>query len=115
MGARAARTLGGCARHRSVNQTQIGNVDKWGPGEQRLPMRGLANAAPAVQLLGKVLREATYRGRPEGLAVEQPQAAARRAAVGVRLFQYRLEDRLQLTGRGIDDLQYLGRRGLLLQ
>jgi hypothetical protein len=31
-----------------------------------------------------------------------------------RLFQYRLKDRLELTRRGIDDLQYLGRRGLLL-
>jgi hypothetical protein len=33
----------------------------------------------------------------------------------VRLFQYRFEDRLEVTGRGIDDLQHLGRRGLLLQ
>ena len=55
------------------------------------------------------------RDAPEGLAVEQKQSAARRVAVRVRLFQYRLEDRLELTGRGIDDLQYLSRRGLLLQ
>src|SRR5215469_8157174 len=32
-----------------------------------------------------------------------------------RPFEHRVEDRLELTGRGIDDLQYLGRRGLLLQ
>jgi hypothetical protein len=33
----------------------------------------------------------------------------------VRLFQYRVEDRRKVAGRGIDDLQHLGRRGLLLQ
>ena len=83
-------------------------------GEQRCKNRGLANADPAAQLLGPVLRQALHRDTAKGLAVEQKQGAARRAAVRVRLFQYRLEDRLQLTGRGIDDLQYLGCRGLLL-
>jgi len=78
-------------------------------------MRGLANAEPAAPLFCPVLREALHRDTREGLAVEQIQRAARRAAVRARLFQYRLEDRLQLTRRGIDDLQYLGRRGLLLQ
>ena len=75
----------------------------------------LANTEPAAQLLGPVLRDAPHRDTPEGLAVEQIQGAARRAAVGARLFQYCLEDRLELTRRGIDDLQYIGRRGLLLQ
>ena len=62
-----------------------------------------------------VLRKALHRDPAEGLAVEQIQGAARRAAVRVRLFQYRFEDRLEVTGRGIDDLQYLSSRGLLLQ
>ena len=94
-----ARTvLGGCARLRIVDQALIGNVDKGGPGEQRLQMRGLANAEPAALLLGPVLRETLHRDRPEGLAVEQKQHAPRRAAVRVRLFQYRVEDRLELTG-----------------
>ena len=84
-----------------------------GPRRAALPKPG--GADPAAQLLGPVLRDALHRDTPEGLAVEQIQAAARRAAAGARLFQYRLEDRLDLTGRGIDDLQYLGRRGLLLQ
>ena len=33
----------------------------------------------------------------------------------VRLFQYRVEHRREVAGRGIDDLQHLGGRGLLLQ
>src|SRR5689334_25280312 len=31
------------------------------------------------------------------------------------LFKHRIEDRREVAGRGIDDLQYLGGRGLLLQ
>ena len=33
----------------------------------------------------------------------------------VRLFQHRVEHRREIAGRGIDDLQHLGGRGLLLQ
>src|SRR6516225_6567080 len=33
----------------------------------------------------------------------------------MRLFQYRVKHRGEVPGRGIDDLQYLGSRGLLLQ
>ena len=32
-----------------------------------------------------------------------------------RLFQHRVEHRRQIAGRGVDDLQHLGGRGLLLQ
>ena len=83
--------------------------------EQRRKERGLANTEPAPHLLGPVLRDALHRGTAEVFAVEQIQDAARRATVRVRLFQYRFEHRLELTGRGIDDLQYLGGRSLLLQ
>jgi hypothetical protein len=100
---------------RIVDQAHIGNVDKGGPGEQRRKNRGLAKADPAGQFLGPVLRVAAHGDTPKGVALEQKQRAARRTAVRVRLFQYRLEDWLQLAGRGIDDLQYLGGRGLLLQ
>jgi hypothetical protein len=67
-GARTA--LGACTRKRIVDQTHIGNVDKGGPGEQRLPKRGLANADPAAQLLGQVPWYALHRDTAEGLAVE---------------------------------------------
>ena len=36
-------------------------------------------------------------------------------AEAVRLFQDRVEYRREIAGRGIDDLQHLGGRGLLLQ
>ena len=48
-------------------------------------------------------------------AVIGQQGPVRRFAKGVRLFQYRIEHRGEIAGRAIDDLQYLGRRGLLLQ
>ena len=32
-----------------------------------------------------------------------------------RLFQHRIEHRRQIAGRGVDDLQHLGGRGLLFQ
>ena len=43
------------------------------------------------------------------------QRAAVRAAQAARLLQYRVEHRGEVAGRGIDHLQYLGGRGLLLQ
>ena len=107
--------LGGCARGRIVDQAHIGNVVKGGPGEQRRKIEVLRTLNPRRILLGPILRDALHRYTTEGLAVEQMQDAARRSTAGARLFQYRLEDRLELTRRGIDDLLYLGRRGLLLQ
>ena len=38
-----------------------------------------------------------------------------RAAERARLLQHRIKNRLQVAGRGIDDAQNLGGRGLLLQ
>ena len=37
------------------------------------------------------------------------------AASASNFFEHRVEDRSKIAGRGIDDLQYLGSRGLLLQ
>ena len=41
-----------------------------------------------------------------------PKAASQRLH---RLFEHRVEHRREVAGRGIDDLQHLGGRGLLLQ
>src|SRR5262249_8323812 len=49
------------------------------------------------------------------LTIDGHQRALGRAAEAVRLFQYRVEDRREVAARGVDDLQYLGGRGLLLQ
>ena len=39
----------------------------------------------------------------------------RRSHSRMRLFQHRVEHRREVAGRGVDDLQHLGGRGLLLQ
>ena len=44
--------------------------------------------------------------------INVPNAASHKR---MRLFQDRVEHRREVAGRGIDDLQHLGRRGLLLQ
>src|SRR5215470_17114238 len=62
-----------------------------------------------------VFRIATDRDGAEVFAVVERQRAVRRPAETVRLLQYRIEHRRQIAGRGIDDLQYLRGRGLLLQ
>src|ERR1700730_8757639 len=49
------------------------------------------------------------------LAVVELQAPMSGAAKGVCLFLHRVEHRREVAGRGIDDLQYLGGCGLLLQ
>ena len=51
----------------------------------------------------------------EVLAVVGPKTAERRLAKPHRLFEHRVEHRREVAGRGIDDLQNLGGRGLLLQ
>jgi len=49
------------------------------------------------------------------VSVNVREVAEARLAQPHRLFQHRVEHRAEITGRGIDDLQYLGGRGLLLQ
>src|SRR6516164_11676154 len=53
--------------------------------------------------------------RIEPLAGACPQSSGRRIAKPNCLVEQRLEHRRQITGRGVDDLQYLGSRGLLLE
>src|SRR5215472_6686904 len=47
------------------------------------------------------------------LAVDEGHEAERCSAQPHRLFEHCLEYRREITGRGIDDLQHLGGRGLL--
>ena len=49
------------------------------------------------------------------LAIVGPKHAERRLAQVQRLLQHRIEHRRQIAGRGVDDLQHFGGRGLLLQ
>src|SRR6516165_10576742 len=49
------------------------------------------------------------------LAVKSQKATKSGAAQTHRFFQHRIEHRAKMARRGVDDLQYLGGRGLLLQ
>ena len=51
----------------------------------------------------------------KSLAIVGAKLAERSAAQPHRLFQHRVEHRRQIAGRGVDHLQHLGGRGLLLQ
>src|SRR5215469_9517438 len=55
------------------------------------------------------------RGRMKVFTVESKEVTMRRLAKSYRLFEHRVEHRREDAGRGIDDLQYLSGRGLLLQ
>src|SRR6516162_127656 len=59
------------------------------------------------------LRITACGDRTEPLAIIEQQAPVFDAAQAVRFFQDGIEDRREITGRRIDDLQYLGGRGLL--
>src|SRR5437899_894021 len=60
-------------------------------------------------------REIARRHAPVPLAIIGYQSAPRSAAQTVRLLQYRVEYRGEIAGRGVDDAEHLGGRGLLLQ
>jgi hypothetical protein len=60
-------------------------------------------------------RVAAHRSGSEILAVIGVQMATCGLAQPQRLFQHRIEHRLQVAGRGIDDLQHLGGGSLLFQ
>lgn len=56
-----------------------------------------------------------HRSSPEALAVIGVQEAKGGAAQSHRLFEHRVEDRGQIAGRGVDDLQYFGDPGFSVQ
>jgi hypothetical protein len=55
------------------------------------------------------------RGDLHPLAIDGPEPPLHAFTKPGRLFQHCVENRRQVTGRRIDDLQYLGGRGLLLE
>src|SRR6516165_2821490 len=87
-------------------------MNQTGAGEQR---QSLWNPDPAAQLLRQFFRVAMHRGRTESLTVPKSQGSKRRSAQAVRLLQDRVEHRREIAGRGIDNLQDLRGRRLLLQ
>jgi len=69
----------------------------------------------ALSHLGKGRRHAMQRDRVKALAIIGHQDAETGLGKPRRLLQRRLENGSKVAWRGIDDLQYLGGRSLLLQ
>src|SRR5207248_11471866 len=93
-------------------------IDYVGEGltlDQGLARRRVCSTIPLPQNIGEFVRNGIRRDGMQVLAVVELQAPMSGAAKGVCLFQHRVENRREIAGRGIDDLQYLGRRSLLVQ
>src|SRR5262249_8038950 len=86
-----------------------------GAVEQRLEIRIFRRREPLPHPVGKLLRSGVYCHDAELFALIEAQTAVNGTTEDTRLFKYRLVDRSEFAGRGIDDLQHLRRRGLLLQ
>jgi hypothetical protein len=98
-----------------VDFSAIGDVGEWctldkGPARWRV-----CSAIPLPQNISEFVRHGVGRDGMQLLAVVELQASMSGAAKGVCLFQHCIEYRRELAGRGVDDLQYFGGRGLLLQ
>src|SRR3954453_23738672 len=65
--------------------------------------------------VGESLGHPPARRTVPTLAVKGLQMAKRGAAQPHRLLEHRVEYRREVAGRGVDDLQHLGGRGLLRQ
>src|SRR5437762_8045977 len=63
----------------------------------------------------KLGRHTAPSGRYQAVPVEHPHSAKRRLAKPQSFLQHCVEDRLEVTGRRIDDLQHLGGGGLLFE
>jgi hypothetical protein len=60
-------------------------------------------------------RFAIHGTKMKAFTVPNSENAERRLAQPRSLFEHRLEDRREVAGRTVDDLQHLGGRGLLRQ
>jgi hypothetical protein len=61
------------------------------------------------------VRRSSYRSEREAFPIIGPKMAIRGVAEMYRFVEHRIEHRLQMAGVGIDNLQHLSGRGLLLQ
>src|SRR5207248_2285039 len=66
-------------------------------------------------VFSKRRRYAPCCGTSEAVAVTSTELAKSRSAQLHRLFEYRVEHGGEIAGRGVDDPQHLGGRGLLFQ
>ena len=87
------------------------------PHDQRVRATGCIadGSLPSRNTSAKCGGHAACSDGLKALAVIGVQHAERGLAQPHRLFQHRIEHRREIAGRGVDDLQHLGGRGLLLQ
>jgi hypothetical protein len=78
------------------------------------PLMEAGVAIRLAKLFDPKLGHPAMGGEAEIFAVIGDQCAMLDAAKGVRLLKNSVEHRGEVAGRGIDDLQHLGGRGLLL-
>src|SRR6516162_11096430 len=91
------------------------DVDERLASHQWLGQRRVVRPDALPERAGHRFRHPAARDCMEDLAVLKKQASMVGAAEAVCLFQDRVEDGGEIAGRGVDDLQYLGSGGLLLQ
>ena len=83
--------------------------------EQRPENIARTKAVALPQAVRKRVRHTVHRDGAKLISVVELKAPVRDVTEAVAAFQDRVEHRREVAGRGIDDLQHLGSRGLLLQ
>jgi hypothetical protein len=94
---------------------QIGDLDQVLSADDPQQQRMCARFTPAAEQRRDFGGEPLRCSQPGVLTVKNPEIAGAAVAQTHRPFEHRVEHRRELAGRGIDDTQYLGGCGLLLQ
>ncbi len=116
----AQQSAGGCKFHgalrdRVVSFREIAYLAETTSLNQWSCCRVIGSRVSQPQHIGKGVRQSTNGNSTETFAVVKFQAALRDVAEAVRFFQNCIEHRRQVARGSVDDLQYVRRRGLLLQ
>ena len=100
---------------REIQVGHIGDVADTLAGDQRPGRRIVIARIAAAHLRVEGISQPSGGDRPEAFAVVEFEIAVSDIAQRHRLFEDRVEHRLKLAGRAVDDLQYLGDRLLLFE
>ena len=112
---RTAINLRGRLERDLIDLRRIGDLRETLTLKQGPSRRRVARSIALPQSFGEPVRCPVDRDRAHMLAVIELKSGMVDAANALRLVEDRIEHRREVAGRGIDDLQHLGGRGLLLQ
>src|SRR6516225_6689582 len=98
-----------------IDLRRIGDLRETPAFEQRPACRGVRCWIAMPQHFGEFIRCPVHRDHVHTLAVIEFESSMIDAAKTHRFFEHCVEHRREIAGRRIDDLQYFGGRGLLLQ